>query len=228
MIFVGIALLVAAGLAVAINADAGSLIGLTPQQTGQLVPLLLVLILVAGGMFSRRRGVSELVSGLVLWVGIFALALAGYTYRDDILSVATRVYGELRPGQPVIDARTGRVSFTRGLGGHFEVAASVNGANLPLIFDTGASAVVLTYADARKAGIDPRRLTFNTAVSTANGVGQAASVVLDDVTVGGIVRHNVRAYVADRGALDTSLLGMTFLETLSSYAVSRDSLELTN
>src|SRR6185312_4368436 len=99
MIFVGIALLVAAGLAIAINADAGSLIGLTPQQTGQLVPLLLVLILVAGGMFTRRRAVSELISGLVLWVGIFALALAGYTYRDDILSVATRVYGELRPGQ---------------------------------------------------------------------------------------------------------------------------------
>jgi aspartyl protease family protein len=156
------------------------------------------------------------------------LALAGYAYRDDILSVATRVYGELRPGQPIVDAKTGKVSFTRGLGGHFEVDSTVNGATIPLIFDTGASAVVLTYDDARKAGIDTRHLSFDTAVSTANGVGEAASVLLDTVNVGGIVRHHVRAYVADRGALDTSLLGMTFLETLSRYAVTRDSLELTN
>jgi aspartyl protease family protein len=34
--------------------------------------------------------------------------------------------------------------------------------------------------------------------------------------------------VTEGGALDTSLLGMTFLETLSRYAVTKDSLELTN
>jgi aspartyl protease family protein len=44
--------------------------------------------------------------------------------------------------------------------------------------------------------------------------------------VGGIVRKDVRAFVAQDDALDTSLLGMTFLETLTRYAVSSDSLEL--
>jgi len=53
-------------------------------------------------------------------------------------------------------------------------------------------------------------------------------VRLDTINIGGIVRRNVRAYIADRGALDTSLLGMTFLETLSRYSVSRDSLQLTD
>lgn len=228
MLFIGIALLIAAGLALAVSADAGAFLGLSQVQTGQLVPLLLVLILVAGGAFSRRRAVGELVSALALWVGVFALAVAGYAYRDEITSVAARVVGELAPGQPIIDSKTGTVSFRRGLGGHFEVKASIDGADVPLIFDTGASAVVLSLEDARRTGIDTRHLHFDTTVSTANGLGRAASVVLDRITVGTITRHNIRAYVTEAGALDTSLLGMTFLETLSRYAVTRDSLELTN
>ena len=63
-------------------------------------------------------------------------------------------------------------------------------------------------------------------VSTANGTGRAAAVTLDRVEVGGIVRNNVRAFVAERDALETSLLGMTYLSTLSRYAVSGNSLEL--
>ncbi len=42
------------------------------------------------------------------------------------------------------------------------------------------------------------------------------------------MRNNGRAFIAEDGALDTSLLGMTFLETLNRYAVSQDSLELTD
>jgi aspartyl protease family protein len=228
VIFIGIALIVAAGLALAVSAGAGALVGLTEQQTGHLMPLVIVLILIAGGAFARRRPASELVSALVLWVGIFALAVTGYAYRDEIMSVATRVYGELTPGQPVIDSRTGAVTFRRGLSGHFEVNAKINGQNIPLIFDTGASAMVLSSEDARKAGIDTSHLIFGTPVSTANGMGQAAIVSLDSIDVCGIVRHDIRAYVTQGGELDTSLLGMTFLETLSRYAVSKDSLELTD
>ena len=120
------------------------------------------------------------------------------------------------------------MSFRRGLSGHFQVDAKINGIKIPLIFDTGASAMVLNNDDAKKAGIDVARLRYDTAVSTANGMGRAAVVRIADIDVGGIVRHDIRAYVTEGGALDTSLLGMTFLETLSRYAVSQNSLELTN
>ena len=63
-------------------------------------------------------------------------------------------------------------------------------------------------------------------MSTANGMGKAASVKLDTMNVGGIQRQGVRAFVAEEHALDTSLLGMTFLETLKRYAVSSNALEL--
>jgi len=55
----------------------------------------------------------------------------------------------------------------------------------------------------------------------------AASVLLDRLTVGPIEQRNVRALVAPRGALDQSLLGMSFLDRLTSYAIAGDRLILT-
>jgi aspartyl protease family protein len=46
------------------------------------------------------------------------------------------------------------------------------------------------------------------------------------VAAGPIVRRNVRGLVAPAGALDQSLLGMSFLDTLTSYSVAGDRLIL--
>lgn len=226
MIFIGIALVIAVGIALLISADAGSMVGLTQAQTAQLIPLLVILIVFAGGLFTRRRKASELVGSVLLWVGIFGVAALTYAYRDELTGVAARVAGELQPGVAVVDSQAGIATFRRGLGGHFEINATVNGHTTPMIFDTGASAVVLTIADAEAAGIDTEGLSFTIPVSTANGTGRAARVRLDRMEVGGIVRERVVAFVTEDGALDMSLLGMTFLETLSRYSVTQNSLEL--
>lgn len=228
MIFIGIALVIAIGLGLLISSDAGSLVGLTQMQAGQLVFLVIILIFVAGGTFGRRRRAGELISGAAMWVAIFGVALIAYSYRVEITGVAGRIFGELAPGVAVVDAERGTATFRRGLGGHFEVNATINGHTTPMIFDTGASAVVLTTADARAAGIDTKNLRFDIPVSTANGTGMAARATLDTVEVGGITRRNVRAFISEDGALETSLLGMTFLETLSRYAVTSNALELTD
>ncbi|WP_316359672.1 TIGR02281 family clan AA aspartic protease [Devosia sp.] len=226
MIFIGIALVIAVGIALLISTDAGSMVGLTQAQTAQLIPLLVILIVFAGGLFTRRRKASELVGSVLLWVGIFGVAALTYAYRDELTSVAARVAGELQPGVAVVDSAAGIATFRRGIGGHFEINATVNGHTTPMIFDTGASAVVLTIADAEAAGIDTEGLSFTIPVSTANGTGRAARVRLDRMEVGGIVRERVVAFVTEDGALDMSLLGMTFLETLSRYSVTQNSLEL--
>lgn len=226
MLFIGLALVVAAAIVLLISADAGSMIGLTQNQTAQLVPLVIILIVFAGGLFARRHRAAELVGGLMLWMGIFAAVMVGYAYRDDILGVVSRVTGELRPGMAMVDSNTGTATFRRGLGGHFEVNANINGHVTPMIFDTGASAVVLTVEDAQAAGIDTTGLRYTVPVSTANGRGMAARTRLEMLEVGGIVRRNVTAFVTEAGAMDTSLLGMTFLETLSRYSVSQNALEL--
>lgn len=228
MLFIGFAIVVAIGLALIISSDAGSLVGLTQEQFGQLVPLVILLIIFAGGLFSRPYKAKELIGNVIAWGVIFVVAVVGYTYRDDLSDVASRVYSELVPGAPQVSGDAGTVSFRSGFDGHFKVNARINGAEVHTIFDTGASAVVLTQADAKKIGLATEVLSYTVKVSTANGTGRAALVTLDEIDVGGIVRHNVRAFVAEKGALDTSLLGMSFLSTLTRYAVSGNSLELSN
>lgn len=226
MLFIGVALLVAVGIALLVSADAGSLLGLTQMQFGQLIPLVIILVIFAAGAFSRRQSISSIAGNFLVWAGLFAVALVGYTYRDDLRDVAARVVGELNPTTAIVDSQGGRASFRRGLDGHFTLAADVNGASMPLLFDTGASAVVLSYNDAQRAGIDVERLSFSLPVTTANGTGRAALVSLDRVELGGIARRNVRAFIAEPHALQGSLLGMSFLETLSRYSVAGSTLEL--
>ena len=62
--------------------------------------------------------------------------------------------------------------------------------------------------------------------TTANGSALAAEIRLDSIEVGPIVMRNVRALVARPGALEQSLLGMSFLERLKSYTVERGRLIL--
>ena len=226
MIFIGLALIIAVGLALLISADAGSLVGLSQHQTAQLIPLLIILIVFAGGLFARRHRAAELVGGLVLWVCIFAVVMVTYAYRDELLSIAGRVAGELQPGVSLVDENAGTATFRRGMNGHFEVNATINGHTTPMIFDTGASAVVLTVDDARAAGVDVEGLRYIVPVATANGQGLAARTRIEQIEVGGIVRRNLIAFVTEAEALQTSLLGMTFLETLTRYSVTQNSLEL--
>jgi aspartyl protease family protein len=187
-----------------------------------------IMLLLAAGLFSRRQRLGEILGSFALWVGIFGVAMVGYTYRDDLSGVASRVFGELMPGSAVVDTVRGTATFRSGLDGHYAINAKVNGKSIRTIFDTGASAVVLTHADAIKIGINTDVLRYDIQVQTANGTGRAAGVTLDSIDIGGITRNNIRAFVAERGALDTSLLGMTFLGTLSRYSVTGNSLELTD
>ena len=228
MLFVGVALLVAVGLALLVSADAGAMIGLSQQQFGQLIPLLILAIIFAAGAFSQRQRFSAIIANFAIWAGLFVVVLVGYTYREDLKEVVARVVGELSPSTAIIDSANGTATFRRGLDGHFTVAATVNGTNMPLLFDTGASAVVLAYDDARRAGVDVGSLSFSLPVTTANGTGRAAVIALDQIEIGGISRRNVRAFVAEQGALQGSLLGMTFLETLSQYTVAGNRLELSD
>lgn len=228
MLFIGVALLVAIGLALVISADAGTMIGLDQTDTARLVSGLAVLILVAGGLFTRRQRLGEMLGNLMLWVGIFAVAIGLYSYRTDLQRLGERVVAELTPGAAVVDVESGTATFRRSFGGSFRINTMVNGHATHMIFDTGASAVVLTQSDARAAGLPVDRLAYVVPVQTANGTGRAALVVLDTIVIGDITRTNIRAYVADDGALETSLLGMTFLETLSGYSVTQDDLVLSD
>jgi aspartyl protease family protein len=185
----------------------------------------LVWLALAGARRVGAAGFARALSGAAAWTAIILGLTGAYAYRFEASEFAQRLMGELFPGEPQIGAG-GEVIVNRRLGGEFIVPATVANARIAMLFDTGASTVVLRAEDAAKVGIDARALKFDVDVVTANGAASAAEVVLDRVAVGPIVARNVAALVARKGALGESLLGMSFLERLQSYSVERGRLVL--
>lgn len=103
--------------------------------------------------------------------------------------------------------------------GHYVTSASINGNDIRVMVDTGATAVALSYEDAAAAGLRPGSLDYDVPVSTANGIAQAARVRLDRVAIDGIEIDDVDALVLPEGALSGTLLGMSFLGRLSSFRI---------
>lgn len=96
-----------------------------------------------------------------------------------------------------------------GPGGHFVAEGQVNGGAVRFLVDTGASAVALPAADARRLGIDYRKGQRGI-TQTASGPAPVYLVKLDSVRVGAIELHEVDGIVIEQG-LPIALLGMTFL-----------------
>jgi aspartyl protease family protein len=184
--------------------------------------ILAVAIVVAVTMFRGRF--SQAIKFILVWVAI-ALALAvGYTYRFELREVADRVMAEFVPGHAATRGRM--VEIARGQGGNFTVVTQVNNARVSMIFDTGASSVVLTQEAAKAAGLPLEVLSYSVPVETANGRTRAAPVTLQSIGVGGIVERDVAALIAQPGQLRQSLLGMSFLNRLEGWEVRGDRLML--
>lgn len=147
-------------------------------------------------------------------------------------SAVFEVAGERRtlaPGQGAAIANTAparggdSVTLFADARGHFTTVGIVNGVSLRFLVDTGATSVVLSSADARRAGVNylsgARRLT-----QTANGVVPVYAVKLDSLRVGDITVNNVDASVIEGDRLPIGLLGMSFLNRME---MKRDGTTLT-
>lgn len=110
--------------------------------------------------------------------------------------------------------------------GHFVTTAAINGRDIEVLVDTGATVVALSYEDAKDAGLHPGSLTFDIPVSTANGTARAARVSIGRISIDGLEVEDVEGMVLQEGALNGTLLGMSFLNRLSSFRVEDGVLRL--
>jgi aspartyl protease family protein len=115
-----------------------------------------------------------------------------------------------------------------GQNGHFFAVAEINGSPVKVVVDTGASVVALSFEDAEQAGIDPGDLVYDVPISTANGTVNAARVTIRRVVIDGVRADDVQGMVLPQGALNTTLLGMSFLSRLQSFQVRDGILYLRN
>ena len=118
------------------------------------------------------------------------------------------------------------VQIARGQAGEFALHAKINGVKAPMVIDTGATSVVLTWETAKAIGLPLEMLEYNVDVETAGGHTKAARLTLDRLAVGQLVEKSVPALVVPRGQMKTNLLGMSFLDRLESWGVQADKLML--
>ncbi|MDE2330942.1 MAG: TIGR02281 family clan AA aspartic protease [Bradyrhizobium sp.] len=118
------------------------------------------------------------------------------------------------------------VRIQRGQSGEFALLARINGVNAPMVIDTGATSVVLTYETAKAAGLPLELLDYDVDVETAGGHTKAARLTLDRLAIGQLVERSVPALVVPHGQMKTNLLGMSFLDRLESWEVHADRLML--
>jgi aspartyl protease family protein len=197
------------------------------DQFGSLIYYLLIGAVIAATVVALYRGkLSKALRDAGLWLLIMAVLIVGYTMRTDLNHLGLRVFATLVPGYGVSteDGRT--LEFAAGADGHFLISGSVDGRPVTFVADTGATTVLLSYEDARHAGIDVESLRFRAPVQTANGLAMAAPYRIASLATGEISRSNVQALIAQPGLINTSLLGMSFLSRLSSFEVRGDRLIL--
>jgi len=126
---------------------------------------------------------------------------------------------------PAHAAQSGPAAVAMGQDGHYWAETRVNGHGVRMLVDTGATAVALSAADARRVGIDPGSLTYGIKIATAAGETRAARITLASVDVDGALVRNVDALVLDRDT-DASLLGMSYLRRLSGFEATPETLRL--
>jgi aspartyl protease family protein len=100
-----------------------------------------------------------------------------------------------------------------GDGGHFLAQGSINGKSTQFMVDTGATAVAMGAAEAKRMGIDytsgkPVRM------NTANGQALGYLLTLNTVRIGDVEVQNVEAIVSQQ-AMPYVLLGNSFLTRFS-------------
>ncbi|MDA4847953.1 TIGR02281 family clan AA aspartic protease [Hoeflea poritis] len=119
------------------------------------------------------------------------------------------------------------VVLTADSRGHFHGDFRINGRSVAGLIDTGATAIAINRSTARKVGVFVSPAMFKYRVMTANGAVKAARVELGSVELKSIRIRNVEAYVLDDDSLAGTLIGMSFLNRLSSYRARDGKLVLT-
>lgn len=190
-----------------------------------VVYLVSLLALVASGLLlGGRIGLRGAARSILAWLAIGLVLVLGFAWRYELRGVWERLVGALLPHQATV-ARNGAIVVRAGPDGHYRMEVAVDGTPIRFLVDTGASDIVLSPADARRLGLDPRKLDYTKVYGTANGAVRGAPVRLRSMAVGGVRFENVPASV-NRAAMDSSLLGMAFLDRFRGYAVREGALTL--
>jgi aspartyl protease family protein len=137
---------------------------------------------------------------------------AGAVFEYRGMTLKRRLDGRTRAAQGTPAAQEYHVY--RDSRGMYRSVGSINGLTVDFLVDTGASAIAMNAAQARRLGIDYLVEGSSAYVTTASDVVRGFKVTLDVVRVGAIELRNVDAIIMEGAQPQDVLLGMSFLGRL--------------
>lgn len=177
----------------------------------------IVALISSGLVFGRQIRASEAMRNIALWVGIAAILMIGYAYKDVLSDVAYRVRAELVPSYGV-SPNPHELVLTADENGQFSVIGAVDNVRVKFLVDTGASDIVLSPDDAQRLGIELDKLDYSRDYETANGEGRGAPFTVASLTIGPIRLTDVPVSI-NQAPMSSSLLGAPFFQRLQSFEI---------
>ncbi len=178
---------------------------------------MMMLTIVSSLLLRLRLRPHEALRNVLVWAAIAGVLALGYSFKDEIGSVWSRVRAAFAPGYPVQTSPREMV-VTQDENGGFYINGQVNGQTVRFLADTGASDIVLSPADAQRLGVDLKSLNFGDLSETANGIGRGAAFKASSLQVGPVRLEDVPMQI-NQAPMSTSLLGMAFFRRLDSFQV---------
>ena len=192
---------------------------MSADDTGRLIYLLLLAVGIGGWfLVQNRRNLGKTLQHAMIWGFIFVGVVAAIGLWEDVNRTTSR--------DQITRLDDGRIAVRRQADGHYYLTAEVNDAPIRFVVDTGATDIVLTQADAQRAGLAPEDLNFFGRANTANGEVRTAPVRLDQMVLGDISDFDVPA-VVNGGEMKDSLLGMGYLQRWGRIEIADGELILT-
>ena len=166
---------------------------------------------------------------VIVLLGVAASLISHVSSRGLADKQATRIVmptaeADAAPQRESVANLDDAVVLQRNENGHFYADAQINGTQVHMLIDTGASGIALTRDDARAAGIA-------TSIGMNDVVGQGADgsvhgefVSIDRISLGPKTVEQMPALVLNGG--QQSLLGQAFLKQFASVEIHGDTMTL--
>jgi aspartyl protease family protein len=189
-----------------------------------MVAIAAVLAAAAGWMIEKDR--PSLGQGLRR-SGYLGMLAAGLLLVGQLAQQAERSDAALLLGsRPKLIVEGGETVVPMASDGHYWVDAMVNGSEVRMLIDTGATMTGLSQDAAEAAGIKPDPQQMPLEMTTANGMMIATVGRAGELSFGSITARNLEVAVPRDLDDDTNLIGMNLLSQLESWRVERDRLIL--
>jgi len=193
------------------------------SDTSSLVYCLIVLMIVASGLFARKLPLGQTMKYVLAWIGIFALGFVLFSFRGEAGAIWQRITADLNPSAP--RTQDGTVRVTKGEYGHFYVDSKINGRSIKFLIDSGATQTALSVGAAQTGGVEVSQSGFPVSIDTANGSTTAQRARIARLSVGPIMREDFPVLVSESFG-NVNLLGMDFLSSLKGWRVEGNTMVL--